>query len=311
VDNQTGSTLRASRADVDVTLIELDNSPDPAFNVFFSGWDRSGFVPGGSVAIHHPNGDEKSISFNDDALTTINSCIGAGIDTHWRVNDWEQGTTEIGSSGGGLFDPDSRRVIGFLSGGDASCSFPQESDCFGKFSVAWDGASAAERLRDHLDPDNTWAVAIDGANPEVVSLLNDDFASAILLSDRSGSVTGSNVGATSEAGEPTHAGVGGGRSVWWKFRAPLTERVEFSTAGSNFDTVLAVYTGRRLARLRERASNDDASGLGVQSRVELRVRAGKLYRIAIDGFSGAEGNVVLSFGPLASSSLAAVPAGAD
>jgi lysyl endopeptidase len=299
-DNQTGSSFRASRADVDVTLIELDDPPDPSFNVFFSGWDRSGAVPRRSVGIHHPNNDEKAISFNEDRLRTVNNCIGPGVNTHWEVDDWERGTTEPGSSGSGLWDADTKKLVGFLSGGDASCSFPQGSDCYGKFSVAWDGPSPAQRLRDHLDPGNTGALTVGGTNQNVAQIRNDHFADAILLRGRRGSVTGTNVGATSQRGEPVHAGVGGGKSVWWRWRARRTERAEFSTAGSDFDTVLAVYRGHRLARLRELASNDDDVRLGLQSRVRLRVVTGRLYRIAVDGYEGDAGNIVLNFRPLAS-----------
>ncbi|HSA80253.1 MAG TPA: hypothetical protein VLE23_05485, partial [Geminicoccaceae bacterium] len=174
----------------------------------------------------------------------------------------------------------------------------------------WDGPSPAQRLRDHLDPANTGALTVGGMNPNVVQLRNDAFADAILLRGRRGSVTGSNVGATAQRGEPVHAGVGGGKSVWWRWRAPRSERVEFSTAGSDYDTVLAVYRGNRVTRLRELASNDDARGLGLQSRIRLRVLRGRLYRIAVDGYDGDTGAIVLNFRPLAggtSTAAAAVP----
>src|SRR5262245_61361449 len=48
---------------------------------------------------------------------------------------------------------------------------------------------------------------------------NDHFADAIVLTGNSVSVTGSNVGATKESGEPNHADNPGGRSVWWKWTA--------------------------------------------------------------------------------------------
>jgi hypothetical protein len=144
---------------------------------------------------------------------------------------------------------------------------------------------------------------VDGKDPEFESASNDDFANATRLSGRSGRVTATNIGATSQLGEPAHAGVGGGQSVWWKWRAPRTERIQFSTAGSNFDTVLAIYRGRSLSRLRELASNDDVGGVGVQSRVRLRVVAGRSYRIAVDGYPGndIQGDIVLRFRPVPAS----------
>ena len=151
-DNQAGAAFRARREDVDMGLVELDAMPDPAFDVHYAGWDRSGAAPVGSIHIHHPNGDEKAISFNDDPLTTSDSCIINGTtDTHWHINDYEQGTTEPGSSGSGLWtQAPTARLIGFLSGGTASCSDPDGFDCYGKFDVAWDGPAASQRLSDWL-----------------------------------------------------------------------------------------------------------------------------------------------------------------
>src|SRR6266545_597332 len=63
---------------------------------------------------------------------------------------------------------------------------------------------------------------------------NDNFAYGIVTS---GPTTGSNVGATKEAGEPFHAGNGGGKSVWWFWTAPSSGAVTVNTFGSTFDTV--------------------------------------------------------------------------
>ncbi len=137
-------------------------------------------------------------------------------------------------------------------------------------------------------------IALNLAVTESVRVRNDNFNRAIRLRGRSGRVTGTNRGATAQRGEPVHAGVGGGKSVWWKWRAPRSGRVTFSTRGSNFDTVLAVYRGSRLRRLREVASNDDVMGR-LQSAVTFRARRGRIYRIAVDGYRGAEGDIILSF----------------
>lgn len=164
-DNQTGAVFRTRRQDVDMCLVELDDFPDPTSEVFYSGWDRSGDVPQGSVGIHHPNTDEKAISFNDDPLGTQGSCIVSGTsNTHWLVDNWEDGTTEPGSSGSGLWDPDTKLLVGFLSGGLASCT-NINYDCYGKFSVAWDGSSASTRLSDWLDPSGTGALQVQGSFP--------------------------------------------------------------------------------------------------------------------------------------------------
>ncbi|RMH15113.1 MAG: hypothetical protein D6696_21545 [Acidobacteria bacterium] len=164
-DTQNGATFRAGRRDVDFTLLELDERPDPSFDVYYTGWDRSGNVPNRTFAIHHPSADEKAISFNEDPLTIDGSCIGSSPDdTHWFVDDWEEGTTEPGSSGGGLWTRSGNRLIGFLSGGTASCGNPSGFDCFGRLSVAWDGNNRQSRLRDWLDPDGTGRMRVNGFN---------------------------------------------------------------------------------------------------------------------------------------------------
>ena len=155
--NQQGVIFRMSKADVDTTLVELEDVPDAAFNVYYAGWDRTTIASPGAVGIHHPNGDEKSISFASATLTTVNNCIGTGgsiPNTHWRVV-WNDGVTEPGSSGSGIWNPVTRRVLGVLSGGGSACNALTLPDCYGKFGVAWtNGTTAATRLRDWLDPLN-------------------------------------------------------------------------------------------------------------------------------------------------------------
>jgi len=191
-DVQTGGAIwRAARADVDFTLLELTTLPDPSFGVFYSGWDAGGSVPQSSVGISHPSNDEKSLAFNDDALTTTNSCIGpTGVgNTHWNVDNYEQGMTERGSSGSGIWNtygadpykPFAKRLVGVLSGGTAACAgnVPNAGfDCYGKFSEAWaGGASSNTRLIDWLDPDATGTLIVNGENlpPPVDPLFLDRF----------------------------------------------------------------------------------------------------------------------------------------
>ena len=71
----------------------------------------------------------------------------------------------------------------------------------------------------------------------------------------------------------------------------------FSTVGSNFDTVLGVYAGSSVNALTTIASNDDDPNGGVTSRVSFSVVSGTQYQIAVDGFNGVSGNVVLNWGP--------------
>jgi hypothetical protein len=113
-------------------------------------------------------------------------------------------------------------------------------------------------------------------------------------------VTGSNQGATAQPGEPTHAGEGGGHSVWWRWRAPASGDTLIGTLGSDFDTVLGVYRGRSVRSLNPIAANDDGPDLGVLRLVRIDDESGVNYRIAVDGYRGAAGNITLVYANLSS-----------
>lgn len=148
--NQTGSIFRAGERVSDFALYELTSPPPVEAEAFLAGWDATGAVADGSVGIHHPQGDEKAISFNDDALTLVD--IGYNTLSHWEVDDWEDGTTEGGSSGSCLYDPATKHCVGVLTGGFASCTVI-DADFYGALSVAWEaGAADDEQLAPWLDP---------------------------------------------------------------------------------------------------------------------------------------------------------------
>ncbi len=156
-----GSTLLSTNTTSDFALLLLDDTPPDSFDIFYSGWSNVDVAASTSVGIHHPAGDIKKISFNDNSVTSTGYLTSsASNNSHWRVDDWEDGTTEGGSSGSPLFDQD-HRVIGQLHGGYASCASITD-DWYGKFATSWDGSASSNRLRDWLDPDNTGATTLDG-----------------------------------------------------------------------------------------------------------------------------------------------------
>lgn len=136
--NQTvsGSSLKVQSATSDVALLELNAVPPASYNVFYSGWDRSN-TPAPVVAIHHPSGDIKKISHEDQPVTGTNQNGGtSGSLNYWEVAAWDDGTTEGGSSGSGIWNQTNGLLIGQLWGGQASCSF-NFNDYYGKFSVSY------------------------------------------------------------------------------------------------------------------------------------------------------------------------------
>ena len=131
---------------------------------------------------------------------------------------------------------------------------------------------------------------------------NDDFARARRVSGARGSVRGSNVGASAEPGERPHAGRPAAASMWYRWRSPSTRMVSLETCGASFDTLVAVYRGRSMRRLRVVGQNDDSCRLA--SRVVFRAVRGVVYRIAVDGYGGRVGTFRLRWGRATAAALA-------
>jgi hypothetical protein len=91
------------------------------------------------------------------------------------------------------------------------------------------------------------------------------------------------VDAGREAGEPSHADIPGIASIWYAWTPQESGRVTIDTCTSNFDTVLAVYTGESLGSLTTIGAAND-SGCPARSVVSFDALAGTPYRIAVDGF---------------------------
>jgi lysyl endopeptidase len=160
----TGSIFRAANAATDFTLVELDDAIPDEFEPYWSGWDRGTNDFAAAIAIHHPNTDEKRISFEDQATTTTSYLgeVAPGDGSHIRVIDWDLGTTEPGSSGSPLYSPQ-KRIVGQLHGGFAACG-NDDSDWYGRLSGSWTGAGTdSTRLSTWLDPGGTGATFIDGS----------------------------------------------------------------------------------------------------------------------------------------------------
>ena len=163
----SGATVKMRSDESDTELVEITDTS--FFNgndeLVFAGWNRSKTnVPNVNIGIHHPSGDIQKVCREDDgAFRTSTSFNGNGNAKMWRIEEWELGVTEPGSSGSPLFN-ELGQIIGVLSGGAAACSGTSNNgqyDIYGRFGVAWDfGATAATRLQDWLDP--------LGTNPETI-----------------------------------------------------------------------------------------------------------------------------------------------
>lgn len=157
-----GATYRAGYSPSDFTLVELNSTPNASWGIAYAGWNRGTGNASSAVAIHHPSGDSKKISFENQATqtTAYGSSSQNSNANHVRVVDWDLGTTEPGSSGSPLFDQN-HRIIGQLHGGGAACG-NNSSDWYGRFLTSWTGGgSNSSRLSNWLDPLGTGQLTLD------------------------------------------------------------------------------------------------------------------------------------------------------
>ncbi|MBU2927186.1 T9SS type A sorting domain-containing protein [Winogradskyella psychrotolerans] len=164
----SGAVVRAQSSQSDMELVEItdtsffENNPD----VIWAGWNNSTTqTPAMSFGIHHPSGDIQKVSRNDEGAFRYTTSFNGNATTQmWRINDWELGVTEGGSSGSGLFN-ETGHLIGMLSAGTAACSGTVDNggyDIYGRFGVAWDyGTTASTRLKDWLDPSDSGVEILD------------------------------------------------------------------------------------------------------------------------------------------------------
>jgi hypothetical protein len=83
--------------------------------------------------------------------------------------------------------------------------------------------------------------------------------------------------------------------VWYRLDATDDLNVTLSTAGSEFDTVLSVWTGGPAHPLGELACNDNVGGAGTTaSELSFSAVAGRTYYVQVVGVAWAGGD--LTFG---------------
>ena len=159
----TGSS--GSTEHLDFTLLRLSVLPPYSYAPYFAGWSRvtDPQAIDSSVCIHHPSGDIKKIS-KDLNNPGVGSFSGYDDNTHWHILAWDVGTTEGGSSGSPLFNQN-KRIIGDLTGGEASCD-NNVNDYFAQFYQSWDKyADTTMQLGHWLDPLGQNPTYFDGYDP--------------------------------------------------------------------------------------------------------------------------------------------------
>ena len=140
----------------------------------------------------------------------------------------------------------------------------------------------------------------NGPTTQALSLRGREFreSSASAASGFRGTQVFNTFGSSVELGEASLCGVLGGASQWEAYVAPADGDLLISTEGSDFDTLLGLYTGPQdqgIEGLTLVACDNNSGVDGRTSRLTYRVRAGQTYYLAVDGVNGVTGVVKLSY----------------
>ncbi|MDB4794959.1 DUF5011 domain-containing protein, partial [bacterium] len=140
----------------------------------------------------------------------------------------------------------------------------------------------------------------------VTAPANDLHANRVAITSGATVATVNNTSAGGEADEPNSFGKDSAQvhSVWWKWTAATDGKVRISTEGSDFDTVLAVYSGTNAGDIStlnlitlpdgKPGKNNDTPWLhNANSMVEFDAVSGTEYAILVDGYGQEKGTIHL------------------
>jgi len=164
-----GASKVAASDTLDFALVELNQMPPADYRPYFAGWDaqeESGYL-NPYKCLHHPNGDFTKYSSSQNRVVQAQPDFERSLfcyKTFWKVENWNIGATQGGSSGSPLFNSDNK-IIGCLTGGSSSCTY-QKNDYYYMLSKAWSFYSDySKQLKHWLVPSGSSVKSMDGADP--------------------------------------------------------------------------------------------------------------------------------------------------
>ncbi len=155
--NVSGATVLANDVDTDGRLLRITNAIPTSYNPYYAGWSRSTSNLTFGMSMNHPSGGPKKIAIDSNGGGQITAnFVGIGNVKCWNMS-FQTGGTLGGSSGGPLFDQNTR-IRGALTGGpDNNCQISY----FGRFYSFWNETTIAQ----YLDPTSSGVTTLDGFDP--------------------------------------------------------------------------------------------------------------------------------------------------
>ena len=212
---------------------------------------------------------------------------------------------DLGAPGVGIWSTVPTNSYASFNG--TSMAAPHVTGAVALYASQNPGASAAQikqALLDSTVPTPSLAgKSVSGGRLNVFAALggtpvnNDEFATPTSVNGLPAQFLRDTDDATEQSGEPTATDCGTiGKTVWYRHLANANGSLTVLSAGSDFDTLIAVYTGNAVDGLTPVAGgcNDNASGTS-QSQVALQTVAGTTYYIQVGGNDGDSGSLAIAF----------------
>jgi hypothetical protein len=238
-----------------------------------------------------------TIAVNNDPVYRWSSGASLNLENPtWGTPIWDEGDDVEGRVAGALWDILDANNEGddqYADGGITNLwdTIYHQNDSY--FNLHW----SAWKARGH---DNSSAGPVMSIYQNTIDYRggppNDDFTNAALIAGFPYSVISLNTtNATTQGNDPaTSCGSvvhpKQSRSVWYRFTPSVTHRYVIHTNGSNYDTVLAVWTGSFGSLVQQGCDND--GGAGTQSQLILTLNAGTTYYIEALRFSSGSGGLL-------------------
>jgi hypothetical protein len=151
--------------------------------------------------------------------------------------------------------------------------------------LSQNGSTFSIRVRNNYFPSGTnTPTNTPTVTPTPIPVDNDLIQNAVVINNLPYTRNQSIAGATVTAGDPSPCSIGPSATVWYRYTSPVAQTVTVNTQGSNYDTVLGVYTGSP-GSLAQVTCNDDAvPGSEVYSNVSFSASAGTAYYIMASSY---------------------------
>ena len=283
----TGQTIACGTGGADACLgfTELNLSSFPTISTVNDWAYQSPGVDYYYPAVAVNSAGDKTMVFSRSSSSEFASARYIGIPSSSDCTVCQDGPEQVLHNGGNSYV----RLDNFGRNrwGDYSGASPDPNG-----TGVWVAGEFADTVADE------WGVQVGLTYQTALPPANDAFADARIISGSNFSVSGTTRFATREPSEPDHYVTNppdsdlwvGDHSVWYRWTATFTGKVEVNTCTTNIDSILAVYTGSSLGTLSRVADNNNACSSGSGSKITFNATNGTTYRIAVGDAGGLREN---------------------